>query len=148
MTETGSMLYYEDLTVGDEWEPGSVIFTREEIVEFAKRYDPQPFHLDDTAAERHFDGVIASGWHTAAACMRPFAEEVLTDVAIIAALGIDDLVWRRAVRPDDELSIMVTLYDKQPWDDDRGRITFQLRAENTGGELVHKRLDKVLVERR
>lgn len=147
MTDQETMQYFEDLSIGDSWEPGSVTFTKEEIIEFARRYDPQPFHLDDTAGERHFEGVIASGWHTAAACMRPFAEAVLTDVAIIAALGIENLVWRRAVRPGDTLAISVTLHDKQPWDDGRGQVTFKLVAKNQADERVHSRLDNVLVER-
>lgn len=142
------LLYFEDLEVGRTWEAGSATFTAEGIQTFAEQFDPQPFHLDESAGRRHFDGVIASGWHTAAACMRPFAENVLHRVAIIAALGIDDLVWRRAVRPGDVLDVTVSVHDKQSWDDLRGQVCFELSAENQSADLVHSRLDRVLVERR
>lgn len=141
-------LYFEDLEVGRTWEVGSASFTAAGIRAFAEQFDPQPIHLDEAAGRRHFDGLIASGWHTAAACMRPFAEHVLHRVAIIAALGIDDLVWRRAVRPGDELDVTVTVHDKRVWDESRGQVRFELVAKNQAPALVHSRLDKVLVERR
>lgn len=140
--------YFEDLTVGQTWEVGPVRFTEEDIIAFAKQFDPQSFHLDPAAGDRHFGGLIASGWHTAAACMRPFAASVLTELPIIAALGVDDLMWRQPVRPGDELAVHVELVEKDRWDDDRGRITFRLRATNERGELVHDRRDNVLIERR
>ena len=96
MPDTTPRRYFEDIAIGETYTPGTVTFTEAEIVDFARRYDPQPVHLDDAAGGRHFDGIIASGWHTAAACMRPFASEVLADVAIVA--------WTNAVvacRPPD-----------------------------------------------
>lgn len=140
-------LYYEDLDIGQRWSAGPVAFTADSIRDFAEEYDPQPFHLDDGAGARHFDGLIASGWHTAAACMRALVDDVLLEIAIIAALGIDDLRWRAPVRPGDELDVTVEIVEKQPWDDDRGRITFLLEATNSAGTLVHTRKDLVLVER-
>lgn len=142
------MQYFEDLTVGHHWTPGEVSVTAEEIRRFARRYDPQPFHLDPAAAERHFGGLIASGWHTAALCMRPFAVHVLSNIAIIAALGIDGLRWRQPVRPGDRLTVRVEVVGKDEWDEERGRVTFLVEGTNDRDVLVHDRRDRVLVERR
>jgi acyl dehydratase len=138
---------FEDLDVDQRWDVGAVTVTEAEIRSFAESYDPQSFHVDPEAGQRHFDGLIASGWHTAAACMRPFATEVLSDIAIVAALGIDDLRWHGPVRPGDTLSVEVTVLDKEVWDDDRGKVTFGVRGTNQDGETVHTRKDLVLVER-
>ena len=103
--DDGDRLYVEDLSVGQTWDAGRVTFTEEDIVAFAEEFDPQPFHVDPEAAGNHFDGVIASGWHTAAACMRPFVTAALADVAVVAAVGIDDLRWHKPVSPGDTLSV-------------------------------------------
>jgi acyl dehydratase len=146
--EDGDRRYVEDIEVGQHWEPGSVTVTEEEIVEFATQYDPQPIHVDPAAADEQFGGLIASGWHTAAACMRPFATEVLSGIAIVAALGIDDLRWHEPVRPGDTLDVAVTVTDVEPWDDRRGKVTFQVVGTNQDGDRVHSRRDLVIVERR
>ncbi len=140
--------YYDDLAVGDEWHAGSVTISESELIEFAERYDPQAFHVDEAAAERHFGGLITSGWHTAAACMRPFVETVLTDVAVVAAAGVDDLRWHAPVRPGDTLTVDVSVAETAPWSDERGRVSFRLAAHNQDDELVHSRTDLVVVERR
>jgi acyl dehydratase len=137
----------EELAIDQTWDVGQVTITEAEILSFAQQYDPQPFHVDPEAGKRHFDGLIASGWHTAAACMRPFATEVLSEVAIVAALGIDDLRWHAPVQPGDTLSVAVTVRDKEPWNEHRGKVTFGLVATNQDGETVHTRKDLVLVER-
>jgi len=142
------MHYFEDLAIGQSWRPGTVTFTAEEIRDFAEAFDPQPIHLDEAAGREHFGGLIASGWHTAAACMRPLATDVLDDIAVIAALGIDELRWRKPVRPGDELAVETTLVGLDPWDDHRGKVTFRLEAYNQHDELVHDRTEMVLVERR
>nr|WP_255170903.1 MaoC/PaaZ C-terminal domain-containing protein [Natrononativus amylolyticus] len=142
------MQYFEDLEVGRSWEPGTVEVTEEEILEFARRYDPQPFHVDSEAARRNFDGLIASGWHTAAMCMRPLAESVLHEVAIVAAMGVDDLRWHEPVGPGDRLTVGVSVAEKDRWNDERGLVTFALEATNEDGDLVHSRKDLVVVERR
>jgi len=80
--------------------------------------------------------------------MRPFAAEVLSEVAIVAALGIDDLRWHAPVQPGDTLSVEVSVADIEPWNDQRGKVTFELGATNQDGDLVHSRKDLVLVERR
>ena len=142
------MQYFEDLAIGDEWDAGSVTITEDELVAFAERYDPQAFHTDAAAADRHFGGLIASGWHTAAACMRPFVDAVLSDVAVVAAAGVDDLRWHAPVRPGETLAVEVTVTEKSPWNDERGRVSFDLEASADDGEPVHSRTDLVIVERR
>ena len=139
---------FEDLTVGQEWSPGQVSVTEAEILAFARTYDPQPFHVNPEAGERHFGGLIASGWHTAALCMRPLAEHVLDEVAVVAAVGIDDLRWHEPVRPGDTLSVEVEVGEKREWSDERGLVAFPLTGTNDDGEVVHSRTDLVLVERR
>jgi acyl dehydratase len=141
-------LYVEELTVGQTWDAGRVTFTEAEIVAFAEEFDPQPFHVDPESARNHFDGVIASGWHTAAACMRPFVTAVLADVAVVAAVGIDDLRWHKPVSPGDTLSVTASVVDTDSWNEQRGKVTFGLEATDPTGERVHSRKDLVLVERR
>ncbi|MFW6448152.1 MAG: MaoC family dehydratase [Halobacteriota archaeon] len=106
--------YFEDLAIGDRYETDTYEFSAEEIVAFAERYDPQPMHVDERAArETMFGGLIASGWHTAAACMRLLVE-ALHDEAWVAARGIDRLRWIRPVRPGDTLAVTVEVVDKDP----------------------------------
>ena len=141
-------LYVEDLSVGQTWDAGRVTFTEEGIVAFAEEFDPQPFHVDPESAGNHFDDVIASGWHTAAACMRPFVTAVLADVVVVAAVGIDDLRWHKPVSPGDTLSVTASVVDTDSWNEQRGKVTFGLEATDPTGERVHSRKDLVLVERR
>ena len=113
--------YFEDLTVGATRSFGSYEVTREEIVEFARRYDPQPFHTDEAAArESMFGGLVASGWHTAAATMRLLVDNYLNESGALGSPGLESLRWRDPVRPGDELSVRTEIADKEPWDDDRG----------------------------
>jgi acyl dehydratase len=145
---TEDTLYFEDLEPGRSWDLGSTAFTREGILDFAEEFDPQSFHVDDEAAQRHFDGIIASGWHTSAACMELLATELLDEVAVVAALGIDELRWHGPVKPGDTLDVSVAVAATEQWDDTRGKVTFPLEATNQHGDTVHTREELVLVERR
>ena len=140
--------HYEEFEVGDSFDLGSQTITEAEIVAFAEEFDPQPFHVDPEAAGNHFDDVIASGWHTAAACMRPFVTAVLADVAVVAAVGVDDLRWHAPVHPGDTLSVTASVVDTDSWNEQRGKVTFGLEATDPTGERIHSRKDLVLVERR
>lgn len=105
--------YYEDFEIGDTFEFGTHTLTREEIVEFAEQYDPQPFHIDERAAQDSvFGGLIASGWHTAAVCMKLFVDGLIQDIASGGGRGVDDLRWHKPVHPGDELSIQTKLIEK------------------------------------
>lgn len=101
------MIYLEDLKIGEDVELGSVPVTREEVIAFATRYDPQPFHLsDEAAAQTHFGRLAASGWHTAAMAMGVIARHVLdTKQAGLGSPGVDELRWLRPVYPGDTLTV-------------------------------------------
>ncbi len=102
--------YFEDYHVGMVDEFGDIAVTAEEIVEFARRYDPQSMHVDPVAAAQGpFGGLIASGWHTAAMVMRLFVEHYLSKVATLPSPGVDELRWVRPVRPGDTLRVRVTV---------------------------------------
>jgi acyl dehydratase len=95
-------IYWEDFRVGERVELGSRLVTREEIVEFASKYDPQPFHVDEAQArESMFGGLIASGWHTCALVMRMMCDSYLLKAASLGSPGIDNLKWLKPVRPGD-----------------------------------------------
>jgi len=108
-------LTWEDFPVGTVREFGSVTLDRDDIVEFASRYDPQPFHLDE-AAGRHtpFGGLVASGWHTAALAMRMMCDAYLLDAASLGSPGVDSLRWLAPVRPGDTLHGRMTVIGARP----------------------------------
>lgn len=131
--------YYEDLTVGNQRNLGSVTADREEMIAFADRYDPQPFHVDPVAAEEsHFGGLVASGWYTAALCMRRLVEEELSESAAKGALGIKELRWPAPVRPTDELLVTTTVADKRLSTSrpDAGIVTSDLTARRPDDQTV------------
>jgi acyl dehydratase len=109
------MIYLEDLEVGAETYFGSYDVTREEVLEFARKYDPQPFHLDDdAAAATHFGRIAASGWHTAAMVMAVIARKVVAEEqAGLGSPGIDELRWLKPVYPGDTLHVRGTIIDKR-----------------------------------
>lgn len=143
------MRYFEDLTVGETQEFGEYHVTREEIVSFAEQYDPQAFHLDESA-ESPFGGLVASGWHTAAMCMRMLVDGPLQDQASMGARGVDELRWRRPVRPGDRLHLRTELVDKRPSESDprRGYVDNSLEGINQNDEVVISWTGLGLVERR
>jgi acyl dehydratase len=111
-----AMQYFEDLEVGAETYFGSYEVTREEIIEFALKYDPQPFHLsDEEAAKTHFGRIAASGWHTCAMTMAVVARRVVDqEQAGLGSPGIDELRWRRPVYPGDTLHVRGKIVEKRP----------------------------------
>jgi acyl dehydratase len=110
------MIYFEDLAVGAETKFGSYAVTREEVLEFARKYDPQPFHLSDEAAARtHFGRLAASGWHTCAMTMAVIARRVAREEqAGLGSPGIDELRWLKPVYPGDTLHVSGRILDKTP----------------------------------
>lgn len=110
------MQYFEDLVVGSKRSFGRYEVTREEVVEFASRFDPQAFHLDDAAAaQTHFGRLSASGWHTCAMTMRMNVDAMLgSEQASLGAAGIDELRWKKPVYPGDVLRCETELLDKTP----------------------------------
>jgi acyl dehydratase len=110
------VIYFEDLEVGKESYFGSTQVTREEVLEFARKYDPQPFHLsDEAAAKTYFGRLSASGWHTCAMVMGVIARKVVEEEqAGLGAPGIDELRWRKPVYPGDTLHVHGTIVEKTP----------------------------------
>ena len=108
-------LYLDDLRPGDVIPLGTHTIGRDEIVEFARAYDPQPFHLDEAAAaESIYGGLIASGWQTVCVFMRLFADGLLNRAAAMGSPGIDELRWLKPVRPGDELHARVEVVRVRP----------------------------------
>jgi acyl dehydratase len=110
------MIYFEDLEIGAETYFGSYEVTREEVLEFARKYDPQPFHLsDEEAAKTHFGRLAASGWHTCAMTMAVIARKVVEqEQAGLGSPGVDELRWLKPVFPGDTLHVRSTVVDKTP----------------------------------
>lgn len=133
------MRCWEDFAVGDVVALGPVSVTAEEIVEFASRYDPQPFHLDEEAGRASpFGGLIASGWHTTALFMGMFVRDVLLDAASLGSPGVDEIRWRAPVRPGDTLTGRTTVIDVQPSSTNprRGTVFTENEVFNQDGVLV------------
>lgn len=109
------MRYFEDFQPGGIHNLGQVTVTAEEIIEFGKRYDPQPFHTDAAAAEQSaFGGLVASGWLTAALFMRRYVEELLYDSAGAGSPGVDEVRYHRPVRPEEILTARLTVLSTRP----------------------------------
>jgi len=110
------MIYFEDMEVGASRVFGHYDVTREEVLDFARKYDPQPFHLsDEEAAKTHFGRLAASGWHTCAMTMAVIARAVVDDKqAGLGSPGVDELRWLKPVYPGDRLTVTGTIVDKTP----------------------------------
>jgi acyl dehydratase len=143
--------YLEDFAAGQVFNTGRLRVDKEQIFAFAKQFDPQPFHLDEEAA-RHspFQGLAASGWHTAAMTMRLMVEGEFKPAGGILGVGFDELSWPRAVRPGDELHaksevLEVRLSKSRP---DRGLIRVRTTTFNQKDEPVMVFTGNLLVPRR
>ncbi len=131
--------YFEDYVKGAVHCFGRYEVVEAEVIDFARRYDPQDFHTDPEAAARTpFGGIIASGWHTCGMMMRMYADHYLTKVASLASPGLDKLRWIMPVRPGDVLSVRVTILDAVPSKSkpDRGVVTSFIETLNQNGEVV------------
>jgi acyl dehydratase len=131
--------YFEDFKPGQVIELGSHTITRDEIVAFAKQFDPQPFHLDDEAAKKTiYGGLIASGWHTGSLMMRLLFDGLVKDTVSLGSPGVDELRWVKPVRPGDTLSGRVTVLECVPSRSkpDRGIVRSAVELRNQHGEVV------------
>jgi acyl dehydratase len=123
-------LSFEDFEPGRVYELGSRTITEAEIVEFARQFDPQPFHLDPEAAQDSvFGGLIASGWHTGALWMRLYVDAMLGGSSALGSPGIEELRWLAPVRPGDALSGRLTVLDVAPSASRPDRGTVRIRGE-------------------
>ena len=148
------MRYFEDVEVGETHQLGEYEVTREEIVEFASKYDPQPFHIDEEAArETMFGELVASGWHTASICMRLLVDGPVDAEdearATMGSPGVDELRWHRPVRPGDTISATIEVLEKRPSESraDRGYVKTKLEGFNDD-ELVISWIGNVIWSRR
>lgn len=131
--------YFEDYVPGSMLEYGAITVTEEDMIEFAERFDPQPFHVDaDAAAEGPFGGLIASGWHTASVMMRLVADHYLSKVASLGSPGVDELRWTRPVRPGDSLRVRVSIMEtrRSRSKPDRGVVRSRVEVVNQRGDVV------------
>ena len=131
--------WFEDYVTGTVQELGSVVVDEEEVVAFARQFDPQPFHLDKERAEQStFGGLAASGWHTACMTMRLIVDCYLSDVSSEGSPGIDELRWLRPVRPGDQLTVTATVLEarRSRSRPERGIVRSQVETRNQDGEVV------------
>ena len=144
-------LYLEDFVPGLEFRTAGVTITDGQIIDFALRFDPQPFHLDvEAAGQSIFGGLIASGFHTIALTFRLFADTRVLSAASLGSPGIDEVRWLRPVRPGDTLSAVVEVLDNRPstTKPDRGIATLKYTTRNQSGEPVLTMLARQLLRRR
>jgi acyl dehydratase len=109
------MLHFEDFAAGQVYELGSHEVTRDEVIAFAREFDPQPFHIDASAAERSpFGGLVASGWHSAAIFMRLYVDAVLGRALSMGSPGVEELRWLVPVRPGDVVRGRARILETSP----------------------------------
>lgn len=119
----------EDLTVGQKFTAGPIAVTAKEIIEFAQKYDPQPFHLDAAAAEKTmFGGLIASGWHTASMTMRMIIDSSPNFPGGMVGRTVENLNWLRAVKPGDVLRYEGEILELRPAESAPGRGIMRVRS--------------------
>ena len=143
--------YLEDLQVGDRFESDSYKVTESAIMQFAREFDPQPFHLDHAAARKSvFGGLVASGWHTAAITMRLLVTSNLNLAGGAIGLGVDELRFPMPVRSDDTLRLELEIVDVRPSRSkpDRGTARIRYATRNQNDEIVFTQTATVLVPKR
>ena len=140
--------YFEDFNPGETVELGEYTIGEADILEFARRYDPQVFHIDaERARETPYGGLIASGWHTASLGMRMLVDGLLGASASMGSPGVESLNWHKPVRPGDTLRARITTLESalsrsRP---DRGRIRSKLEILNQNGEIVLSWIGTIIV---
>jgi acyl dehydratase len=145
-------LYFEDFTVGQVFKPsGRVSASKEDIIAFAQKFDPQPFHLDEEAARTSIFGrLVGSGWHTAALTMSLLARSEDRPVSGAIGLGFENLRWPLPLLPGDELRIESEVLEVRPSRSrpDRGLLKMRTQTFNQNGEIVQEIMANVMVPRR
>ncbi len=143
--------WFDDFSVGERFEFGAYAVSADEIVDFARRYDPQPFHLDAEAGRAsHFGGLVASGWMTAAVLMRMLCDHFLPRQSSMGSPGVDELRWLEPVRPGDTLSVRAEVLEcrasrSKP---DRGVLRCRHEVLNQHGRVVATMLGMGMYRRR
>ena len=143
--------FFEDFAVGQVFATGKLQVDTDQIKSFAKQFDPQPYHLDEEAAEKSpFRGLAASGWHTAALTMRLMVDGDFKPAGGILGVGFDALSWPKPVRPGDELYAKSEILEVRPSKSrpDRGTIRVRTTTYNQNDEAVQEFTGNLLVPRR
>jgi acyl dehydratase len=146
-----SKRYLEDFAVGQTFNSGRCRITKEQIKAFANEFDPQPFHLNETAAhDTLFHGLAASGWHTAALTMRLLVESELQPAGGVIGAGFDEFRWPKPVRPGDELRIQSEVLEVRPSRSrpNQGLIKLRTTTLNQNNEAVQVQVGNLVVPRR
>jgi acyl dehydratase len=143
--------YLEDFAVGQTFGSGRLRVDEARIKTFAAEFDPQPFHLNEAAAhDSIFQGLAASGWHTAALTMRLLVEGELKPAGGVIGTGFDEFRWPRPVRPGDELRVESEVLEVRPSKSrpDQGLIKVRTTTLNQDGEAVQIMIGNLMVRRR
>ena len=110
-----NIIYFEDLNEGDNYSLGPVFVSKKEILEFANKYDPQPFHIDEEKAkESLFGGLCASGWHTCSLYMRMLCDSFIKNLASLGSPGMNEIRWIKPLFPDQKITGKVTIISLTP----------------------------------
>ena len=146
-----SVQYLEDYAAGQIYLTGRHRIDKEQIIAYAKQFDPQFYHLDEVAAlQSPFKGLAASGWHTASITMRLMVDGAFKPAGGILGVGFDELSWPRPVRPGDELRVKSEVLEVRPSKSkpDRGMIRVKNTTYNQNDEVVQMFTGNLLVPRR
>ena len=142
--------FLEDLKIGKRFSSGRALIDESEIKSFAAQYDPQPFHMDSELAKASiFQGLAASGWHTAAVAMRLLVESDFKPAGGLIGAGLDELKWQRPVRPGDELTLDIEVIDIRPSKSRpaQGMLRLKVIALNQKNEEVLSYIANLVVKR-
>jgi acyl dehydratase len=145
-----NLLAFEDFPAGEIVEYGGVEVSTREIVDFAREFDPQPFHVDDEAAKSATGGLIASGWHTSALLLRMNCDAFLARAMVLEEPGVDETRWVRPVRPGDRLRVRRHTLDARPSDDGAraGEVEFLYEVVNQENVVAMTQRSRLLLSRR
>ncbi|MCW5770111.1 MAG: MaoC family dehydratase [Rhodospirillaceae bacterium] len=150
-TKPAAILFLEDFAVGQTFRSGTYALDAERIKAFAREFDPQPFHLDEAAAQRSiFRGLAASGWHTAAITMRLLADSDFKPAGGIVGAGSEEMKWPRPVRPGDVLAVRCEILAVRPSQSrpQQGLVKARTTTLNQNGEIVQEMVNNLVVPRR
>jgi acyl dehydratase len=144
------LLYFEDFPLGDVVEYGGVDVSAAEIIAFAREFDPQPYHTDEETGRAMTGGLIASGWHTCAMLLRMNCDEFLARAAILDEAGVEEVQWRKPVRPGDRLHVRRHTLVKQEAKGGKseGEVEFLYEVFNQDGEVAMTQRSLLKLEQR
>jgi acyl dehydratase len=151
MSPNSSLLAFEDFPTGHFGTFGPRYVTRDEIITFAREYDPQPMHLDDAAADASMlKGLSGSGWHLCSIVMRMMYDGYISRTQSLGSPGVDEVRWMAPLRPGDDLTLDVDVVAARPSKSrpDTGIVTFKCSVKNAAGEMLSDMVSAIIVKRR